>query len=137
MPERVPATTQPTTARIAGALVTLQGAVGLTVAVVLVLRALFGADQSQASGFGTALWFGLLGGAVFGAGLALLGGRRGGRSVAVVAQILLLPVAWSMLTESHQPLFGVLLGVVVLATIGALFAPATTRWIAGADIEGV
>ncbi|MBJ8347272.1 hypothetical protein [Antrihabitans sp. YC2-6] len=123
----------PRPVRWAGALVTTEGSVALIVAIVLVVRGLTGHDQSQASGFGTAIWFVLLGGAVLAAGIALLSGRRWGRGIAVVAQFLLLPVAWALLTDSHQPFFGVLLGVVALGSLAALFTAASVRWAQGYD----
>ncbi|MFQ6391854.1 hypothetical protein ACLMAJ_00225 [Nocardia sp. KC 131] len=128
----------PTTVRGAGGLVTLEGAVAVIAAIVLVVRGLLGHDQTAASGYGTAAWFGILGGSVLAAGIGLLLGRRWGRAIAVIAQLLLLPVSWSLLTDSHQPLYGVLLGVVVIATLVLLFAPASSRWMAeeyGMDID--
>ncbi|GAA5087540.1 hypothetical protein [Nocardia iowensis] len=126
----------PTTVRGAGGLVTLEGAVAVIVALVLIVRGLLGHDQSAASGYGTAAWFGILGGGVLAAGVGLLLGKRWGRAIAVIAQLLLLPVTWSLLTDSHQPVFGALLGVVVVTALILLFAPPSTRWMAadyGAD----
>lgn len=120
----------PRTVRGAGGLVTLEGAVAVVVALVLIVRGLLGHDQSKASGYGTAAWFGILGGAVLAAGIGLLLGKRWGRAIAVIAQLLLLPVTWSLLTDSHQPVFGALLGIVVVSTLVLLFAPASTRWMA-------
>ncbi|MCP2274768.1 hypothetical protein [Nocardia amikacinitolerans] len=120
----------PATVRGAGGLVALEGAVAVTVAIVLVVRGLLGHDQSQASGYGTAAWFGILGGAVLAAGVGLLLGQRWGRAIAVIAQVLLLPVVWSLLTDSHQPVYGGLLGVVVVAALILLFVPSSTRWMA-------
>ncbi|MEU7140032.1 hypothetical protein ABZ942_11340 [Nocardia sp. NPDC046473] len=120
----------PRTVRGAGGLVTLEGAVAVIVALVLIVRGLLGHDQSKASGYGTAAWFAILGGAVLAAGIGLLFGKRWGRAIAVIAQLLLLPVTWSLLTDSHQPVYGSLLGVVVVATLVLLFAPASTRWMA-------
>ncbi|MEV6058925.1 hypothetical protein AB0L62_02885 [Nocardia asteroides] len=120
----------PASVRVAGALVTLEGLAGVGTAIVLVVRALTGHDQSVASGVGTAMWFGVLFGGVLAAGIALLRGKRWGRAIAVIAQVLLLPVAWSLLTDSHQPLWGTLLAIVVVGALGALFAPASSRFMA-------
>ncbi|MGK8501059.1 hypothetical protein [Nocardia asiatica] len=128
----------PTTVRAAGALVTLEGVVAVGVAIVLVVRGLLGHDQSATSGYGTAAWFGILGGAVLAAGVGLLLGKRWGRAIAVIAQLLLLPVTWSLLTDSHQPVYGALLGVVAVGALVLLFAPPSTRWMAqdyGAEPE--
>ncbi|MFC9355556.1 hypothetical protein ACFTZB_03095 [Rhodococcus sp. NPDC057014] len=130
MPKPSQSKSTPTTVRAAGALVSLEGAVAVGVAVVLVIRGLLGHDQSVSSGYGTAAWFAILGGAVLAAGLALIFGRRWGRAIAIVAQLLLLPVAWSLLTDSHQPFFGVLLGVVVVGALGCLFSSPTSKWMA-------
>ncbi|GAA5041464.1 hypothetical protein [Nocardia callitridis] len=120
----------PTTVRAAGGLVTLEGVVAVVVAIVLIARGLLGHDQSGASGYGTAAWFGILGGAVLAAGIGLLLGKRWGRAIAMIAQLLLLPVTWSLLTDSHQPVYGGLLGVVAIGTLVLLFTPSSTRWMA-------
>ncbi|MFC9787755.1 hypothetical protein [Rhodococcus sp. NPDC127528] len=122
----------PTTVRVAGVLVALEGAVAVGYAVFLVIRVLLGYDQSVASGYGTAAWLVILGGAVLAAGLALFLGRRWGRTIAVVAQLLLLPFVWSLLTGSHQPLLGVAFGVVVVPALVLLFSTPTSRWMAQA-----
>jgi hypothetical protein len=101
------------------------------VAVVLVVRGLLGQDRTEATNsYGTALWFGILGAAVFAGGFALVIGRRWGRAIAIVAQLLLLPVVWALLTDSHQPVLGVLLGAVVVATLVLLFSGPSARWMA-------
>nr|WP_221333017.1 hypothetical protein [Nocardia transvalensis] len=106
----------------------LEGAAGVVVAIVLLVRGLGGVDQSQTSAYGTAAWFVIFGGAVLAAGLGLLRGRRWGRAIAVIAQILLLPVSWYMI--NGQPQFGIPLGLVALVGLGLLFSPPSTRWAA-------
>ncbi|WP_280382331.1 hypothetical protein [Nocardia wallacei] len=118
----------PSTVRAAGALAALEGGIGVIVAIVLVVRGLTGADQSLTSAYGTAAWFAVLGGAVLAAGIALLLGRRWGRAIAVIAQILLLPVSWYMI--GSQPQFGIPLGLVALVALGLMFSPPSTRWAA-------
>jgi peptidoglycan/LPS O-acetylase OafA/YrhL len=121
----------PPTVRIAGSLVVLEGAVAIGFAVYSVARALSGThDQSVTNGYGLALWLGILFGGVLAAGIALLRGKRWGRAVAVVAQLLLLPVAWSLLTDSHQVVLGIVLAVIVVPALVLLFAPQTTTWLA-------
>ncbi|WP_433606050.1 hypothetical protein [Prescottella agglutinans] len=119
----------PSTVRRAGALVTLEGAAAVGFAIFLVVRGLLGYDQSVTSGYGTALWFVILGGAVLAAGIGLLLGQRWGRTIALMAQLLLLPVTWYVLT-SHRWVWGVVLGVVVVAALVMLFAGSTSRWMA-------
>lgn len=130
MPNTASPNTLPNTVKWAGALVTLQGLVAAGFAVVAVIRGLTGHDQSVTNGYGFAAWVAILGGAVLAAGIALLTGRRWGRAIAVVAQLLLLPVAWSLLTDSHQVFLGVVLGAVVLATLVFLFSAPTSKWMA-------
>ncbi|MQY20028.1 hypothetical protein [Nocardia macrotermitis] len=122
-------TVVPNTVRGAGALAALEGVAGVIVAIVLVVRGLSGVDQSKVSAYGTAAWFLILGAAVLAAGIGLFRGRRWGRAIAVIAQVLLLPVAWYML-EGGQAQFGIPLGLVALAGLGLLFAPPSSRWMA-------
>lgn len=130
MPKPTATRQTPKAVRWAGALVAVEGAVAVIVALVLVVRVSTGHDQTQASGYGTAVWFLILGGAVLAGGLALVIGHRWGRAIAIVAQVLLLPVTWALLTDSHQPYFGGLLGVVVVAVLVLLFSGPATRWMA-------
>ncbi len=66
----------------------LEGAIAVIVAAVLVIRGLAGHEEVAISGYGTAAWFGIIGGGVLLGGVALLTGRRWGRAIAMVAQIL-------------------------------------------------
>lgn len=119
----------PGTVKAAGALVALEGAAGVIVAIVLTVRAATGSDQHVVNGYGTAAWLAILAGAVLAAGIGLLRGKRWGRAIAVIANLLLLPPAWYMIT-SHQPGFGIPLGVLALAALVLLFAPASSQWMA-------
>ncbi len=119
--------------RQAGAVVALEGAAALVVAVALVVRGLLGADQHIVSGFGTAAWFAIIGVGVLAAGWALWTGRRWGRGLAVFAQLLLLPVAWYIAVGSHQWLYGIPIAVVALVTLALLFSPSALQWAAGQD----
>ncbi len=121
-------TATPLPVRVAGALVSLEGAVAVVVAVVLVIRGLAGADESVVNGFGSAIWFAVLGGAVLTGGIALVLGHRWGRALALVAQLLLLPVVWSLLTDSDRPVLGTVLGIVVVVVLVCLFCPPAARW---------
>jgi len=115
-------------------IVAVQGAAGLVVAVVLLLRAIGGAaDQRVANGFGTAVWFIVAGGAVLAAGWALLVGKRWGRGLAVFAELLLLPVAWYLTVGSDRVLIGIPLAVMALTGLALLFSPAAVRWVSGAQ----
>ncbi|WP_042939887.1 hypothetical protein [Rhodococcus sp. AW25M09] len=123
--------TPPATFRSAGVLVAAQGAVSLVAAFVLLVRAVSGeGDNAVANGYGTAGWFGVLGVGVGVAGVALIVGKRWGRAIATVVQLLLLPVVWSLLTGSHQTLYGVVLGVAVIGVLALLFSPPSSQWMA-------
>jgi hypothetical protein len=129
---RVPA---PTTVRTAGVVAGVQGALALVVAVVLVVRELAGHREVAISGYGTAVWFVIMGGAVAAAGWALWTGRRWGRGIAVFANLLLLGVAWYVFTSGQLP-YAVVVALVSGGELVLLFAPATLQWLAqagGAD----
>lgn len=124
----------PRTLRIAGALVGIEGALGIGTALYLVLRAFGGHHEDFISGYGTALWFVLIGGGVLAGGLAIYRGRRWGRAIGVIAQILLIPVAWSLLTDSHLPVLGAPVLAVALVILGLLFAPVSLQYLAAEDL---
>jgi hypothetical protein len=117
--------------RGAGLIVALQGVAALVMAVVLVLRAIAGADQRVVNGLGTAVWFVVVGGVVLAAGRALTLGKRWGRGAAIFANLLLLPVAWYIAVGSHQLAFGIPVCIVAVAVLGLLFSPAALRWAGG------
>lgn len=124
----------PTAVRRAGVVVALEGVVGVVAAVVFVVRGLSGADDAVfINDYGTAAWFAILGGGVLAGGVALVTGRRWGRAIAIVAQILLLPVAFALLTDSGRPYFGAPLLLIALVVLGLLFAPSSVRWLSGGD----
>ncbi|UGU31176.1 hypothetical protein LT350_32570 [Mycolicibacterium smegmatis] len=123
---------QPPGVRYAGFLTAAEGVAALVVAVVLLVRAIGGADQQIVNGWGTALWFILIGGGVLVGGWALITGRRWGRGIAVIANLLLLPVAWYVIT-SHHIVYGVLLGLLALGTLVLLFTPSTVEWLTHRD----
>ncbi len=123
----------PSAVRGAGLLVAVQGVAALVMAVVLVVRGIAGADQRVVNGLGTALFFLVVGAVVLAAGRALTLGKRWGRGLAVITQLLLLPVAWYLTVDSHRPAFGIPAGLVALAVLGLLFSPQGVRWAAGGD----
>ncbi|OBH29084.1 hypothetical protein A5692_21745 [Mycobacterium sp. E342] len=123
----------PSVVRGAGLLVAAQGVAALVMAMVLVVRGIAGADQHVVNGLGTALFFLVVGAVVLAAGRALTLGKRWGRGLAVITQLLLLPVAWYLAVDSHRPAFGIPAGVVAAAVLGLLFSPQGVRWAAGGD----
>ncbi|MCV7288887.1 hypothetical protein H7J87_26515 [Mycolicibacterium wolinskyi] len=123
---------QPPAVRYAGFLTAAEGVAALVMAVVLVVRAVGGADQHIVSGYGTAIWFVLIGGGVLAGGWALITGRRWGRGIAVLTNLLLLPVAWYVVT-SHHIVYGVLVGLLAVVTLGLLFSPSAVEWLTSRD----
>ncbi|MGA4788156.1 hypothetical protein [Nocardia sp. AB354] len=121
----------PGTVRGAGALAALEGLIGVIIAIVLVVQGITSADTSAKSAYGTAAWFVILAGAVLAAGIGLLRGKRWGRAIVVIAQVLLLPAAWYMLS-SHRFELGIPVGLVALVTLGLVFSPPSVRWMAQA-----
>ncbi len=122
----------PPVVRYAGFAAAAEGVVAIVVAVVLVVRAVSGADQHIVNGYGTAGWFAVMGAAVLAAGGALITGRRWGRGIAVFANLLLVPVAW-YIVAGHQPVYAVALGGVAIAVLALLFSPQAVRWASRAE----
>ena len=129
---RDPRTAIPTAVRVAGWIATAQGLVGLGAAVVLFVRALMGHREETVviSGYGTALWFAILAGGLFAAGIGLLRGRRWGRGLVVIAELLLLFVAWYVAVGSGQWWEGIALALVCLVALVALFLRDAVEWYA-------
>ncbi len=121
---------QPPIVRYAGFLVAAEGVAALIMAAVLLVRAAGGADQRIVSGWGTAIWFLLIGAGVLAGGWALITGRRWGRGIAVPTNLLLLPVAWYVIT-SHHVVYGILVGLLALSTLSMLLSPSAVQWMAG------
>jgi hypothetical protein len=113
--------------RLAGALVGLQGLAGVGVAAAILVRAL-AADALSGALLGEIGFFLLIGGAVLAVGVGLLRGRRWARSPAIVTELLLLPVVYSLLGPSRQVLLGVLTGVYVLGTFLLLISERSRIW---------
>lgn len=124
----------PATLRVAGAATALEGLAGVVAGAYILLRAVGGGHhEDYISGYGTAMWFLAIGGAVLAAGIGLLGGRGWGRGFSAVVQVLLLPVAYSLLTGSHLPVLGMIVAVLALGILVALFAPASTAYLTAGD----
>ena len=123
----------PQNVRVAGVLVALQGAAAVVIALVFAVRA-FG-TQGPALGYGLAeaAFFLLIGAAVVAVGAGLVRGRRGVRTPAIVIELLLLPVVYSMLGPSKQILLGIVTGAVVVLTFLLLISDQSRRWSMGDD----
>jgi hypothetical protein len=132
---RIAQTPPPASVRVAAAVVCLQGLLGLLFAVALVVRAFDGVER-VADVLGEAGYFALLGGGVLAVGGALLRGRRWARTPALVVQLLLLGVAWYAAGSSGRPEYGVPVGLVCLATVGALLTVRARAWARDSDPKG-
>jgi hypothetical protein len=125
----------PRQVRLAGLLVAVQGVAGLGFAVALAVRALTaeGPGLPVRDIVGEAGYFVLIGAALVAVGVGLVGGRRWARTPAIVTQLLLLPVVYTLLGPSRQLLLGIVVGVVVAATFLLLISEASRTWSMGLD----
>lgn len=119
----------------AGVLVGLQGLVGVVFAVIVLVRAFGGASTPGNNLYGQAGYFAVLGGAVLGVGIALVLGKQGARSPAVVVEILLFGVALYAIGPSGQPQFGVPVAALSVLVVYLLFTARSREWSLGVDRE--
>jgi hypothetical protein len=108
-------------------LVGAEGLVAVGFAVYLVARVGAGTLGLRAI-LGEAGMYLIIGAAVIAVGLGLVRGRFWSRTPAIVVQILLLPVGYSLLVPSHQTVLGAVVAVVVLATLGLLLSGPSRAW---------
>jgi peptidoglycan/LPS O-acetylase OafA/YrhL len=111
---------------LAGGIVGAQGLVGVAVALVFLVRAID--SGAPGAGIAEAVYFLLVGGAVLFAGTGLLRGKRWARTPAIVAQLLLLPVVYSLIGPSQQLVLGILAGLVVIGTFLLLISEPSRTW---------
>lgn len=118
---------------MAGGLVAGQGVAALAFAVVLVVRI---AEASLPVSFvlGEAAYFVVIGIALVAVGLGLLTGRRWARTPAIVTQLLLLPVVYSLIGPSRQLVLGIAAGVYVFVAFMLLISAASRLWSMGLDL---
>jgi hypothetical protein len=119
--------------RAAGAVVGLQGLLGVGFAVALAVRA-GGSSAPVGAVLGEAGYFAIIGIALLLVGIGLLTGRRWARTPAIVTQLLLLPVVYSLIGPSRQLVLGIVTGVVVVATFLLLISEASREWSMGLDL---
>lgn len=125
----------PRQVRLAGVLVGLQGLLALGFAAALVGSALTaeGASLPVRDIIGEAAYFLVIGAALVAVGLGLVAGRRPARTPAIVTQLLLLPVVYTLIGPSRQLLLGIVAGVYVAATFLLLISEAARNWSMGTD----
>lgn len=117
-------------------LVGLQGLLGLGFAVALLVRALTvdgGPGLLARDIVGEAGYFVLIGAALIAVGAGLVAGRRWARTPAIVTQLLLLPVVYTLLGPSRQLLLGIVAGVFVAGTFLLLISEPSRTWSMGLD----
>jgi len=122
----------PAPVRLAGVLVGLQALGAAAFTVVVALRA-GEADLGTPAALGEAGFFLLVAGALGAVAWGLVTGRRWARTPAIVTQLLLLPVVYSLLGPSHQLLIGLVAGAVVVAAFLLLISERSRAWSMGAE----
>ena len=122
----------PAPVRAAGALVGVQAVAAVAFTVALVLRAGTGPAGVQPV-LAEAGFFLLVAAALGAVAAGLLAGRLWARTPALVTQLLLLPVVFSLLGPSRQFLVGIAVGALVFATFMLLLNERARSWSMGAD----
>ena len=122
--------------RLAGLLVEVQGLLALAFAVALTVRSLTvdGPGALVRNIVGEAGYFVVIGGALVAIGVGLLTGRRWARTPAIVIQLLLLPVVYTLIGPSRQLVPGIIAGVFVAGTFLLLISEASRAWWMGLDL---
>ncbi|MFI7609642.1 hypothetical protein E1286_34655 [Nonomuraea terrae] len=122
---------RPLSLLIATAVVALEGLVAAGLGVFAAVEALTGTPVDLSTALAEAVFALLVGaGLLWVAGGGLFRTQRWGRSPAVLAQIFLLPVAYTLI-QSGVPQLGIPLAVVAVAGIATLLAPPTTHALYG------
>lgn len=119
----------PSTVRVAGLLVALEGITGIGFGIALTGRLSAGGPGNNV--LGEVSYFVLLGLGVGFAGLLLAAGKRGARTPAVVVQLVLLGIAWYLVSGSGRLLIGLLVAALGLVVIVLLFVGRSRRWAMG------
>lgn len=121
----------PHTIRWGGYFGIVQGSLGIIAGIALLLGDLLGHDTPGVviSGYGTALWFFLVFGAILAGGIALLKGKALGRGPIIFFQLALLGVAYYMATSSRWE-FALPTVVIALLGLGLMFHPDSVNWMA-------
>ena len=123
--EGVTPDTPPPQIRVAGLLVGLQGVAAVAFAILVGIQ-----DSTLPLGsvLGEVGYFAVIGIALVFIGAALFTGRRGARTPAIVTQLLLLPVVYSLIGPSRQLLLGIAAGVYVVVTFLLLISERSREW---------
>jgi hypothetical protein len=116
--------------RAAGALVGLETLAAGAFAVVLALRAT-ATQLGTGAVVGEAVFFLLVAVALGAVAAGLVTGRRWARTPAIVTQLLLLPVVYSLIGPSQQLVLGLVAGAVVAAAFMLLISERSRAWSMG------
>ena len=119
--------------RAAGVLVGLQALAALVFTVALAMRA-GSAQLGVGPVLGQAGFFLLVATTLGFVAFGLVSGRRWARTPAIVTQLLLLPVVYSLIGPSRQVLIGLVAGAVVFAAFMLLINERSRTWSMGADL---
>ncbi|SFG20387.1 hypothetical protein SAMN05660282_00266 [Corynebacterium spheniscorum] len=130
----------PASIRWAGIIAIIQSVIGLGYAVLLIIRQLQGkhdpslvADAENSNigwvGYGTALFFIIIFGAVILAAINMMRGRKWGRGPVAMLQMILLLISWFMFQGGAIPL-AVATGLSSLLGLIFLFNPRAIAWVA-------
>jgi hypothetical protein len=106
----------------------VEGLAALVFAVALAVR---GVSTFASLGLvlGQAAFFLLIGATLLAVARALVVGGHWARTPAIVTQLLLLPVVYSLIGPSREPLIGVVAGLLVASCFLLLIGEAARRWV--------
>jgi hypothetical protein len=123
----VEATGTPRQVQLAGAGVVAEALAGL-IATIVLLTGSSAAELPVASVIGEAALFLVSAAAVGFVGWGLVTGRRWARTPAIVIQLLLLPVVYSLIGPSRELLLGIATGIVVAGIFLLLLSEQARTW---------
>lgn len=124
-------TAAPGTVRAAGAIVAFEGLAALVLGVVELIRGIAGTADTTTGAYGMAFWMIPMGLGVLAGGAALFRGKRWGRTVGVLTNLLLGFAGISGAVSQGRPELFIPLIVVSVAALGLLFSPQTVAWLEG------
>lgn len=124
-------TAAPGVVRAAGVIVALEGLAALVLGVVELIRGITGTADTTTGAYGMAFWMIPMGLGVLAGGIALLRGKRWGRTVGVLTNLLLGFTGVSGAFAQGSALFGYPLLVPAVIVLVLLFSPPTTAWLEG------
>jgi hypothetical protein len=113
--------------RAAGALVAVQALAAIAFAIVIGVQA-SSLNLPFVAVLGETAYFVVIGLALLGVGIGLVRGRRGARTPAIVTQLLLLPVVYSLIGPSQELVLGIAAGVYVAGTFLLLISEPSRTW---------